>query len=298
MPEANQEAEKKSGEPEAKKGPSNLAIRLLTAAVGIPIILWMLYLAPPWVFSIFGVCASGIAAQELAAMTQKESRALRVWLILASATVTGVLVFLPTVEALSTLLFGVFVTGALALLVRPDPMETAARRMGWLIAGPIYVGGAVAAIAKLHHLPNGGTWVVLSMALAWGSDTGGYFAGRAFGKHKLYAKISPKKTIEGAIGGLAAVVGFAVVIHYLWLPALSVLHAVVLALVAGAIGQAGDLCISVIKRSTGVKDSGFIIPGHGGLLDRIDALMFTATVTLLYTHWVLELPTTVPVFWE
>ena len=69
---------------------------------------------------------------------------------------------------------------------------------------------------------------------------------------------------------------------------------VVLALVAGAIGQAGDLCVSVIKRSTGVKDSGVIVPGHGGLLDRIDALMFTASVTLLYAHWVLGLESTVP----
>lgn len=298
MPEkTEQTAEKPSGEP-APKGPSNLTIRLATAAVGIPIILWMLYMAPPWVFSIFALCASGIAAQELGAMTQKESRLLRAWLIFASVTATAVLVFVPTVEALSTLLFGVFVTGALALLVRPDPMETAARRMGWLIAGPIYVGGAVAAMAKLHHLPNGGTWVVLSMALAWGSDTGGYFAGRAFGKHKLYAKISPKKTIEGAIGGLAAVTGFALVIRSLWLPELSVVQAIVLALTAGAIGQAGDLCVSVIKRSTGVKDSGFIIPGHGGLLDRIDALMFTATVTLLFTHWVMGLEQTVPVFWR
>lgn len=303
MPEeTDQTPEKPSGETRggepAKKGPSNLAIRLATAAVGIPIILWMLYMAPPWVFSVFAVFASGIAAQELGAMTQKESRLLRVWLIFASVVVTAVLVFVPTAEALSTLLFGVFVTGALALLVRPDPMETAARRMGWLIAGPIYVGGAVAAIGKLHHLPNGGTWVVLSMALAWGSDTGGYFAGRAFGKHKLYAKISPKKTIEGAIGGLAAVTGFALAIRFLWLPELSVVEAIVLALTAGAIGQAGDLCVSVIKRSTGVKDSGFIIPGHGGLLDRIDALMFTATVTLLFAHWVMRLESTVPLLWQ
>ncbi|MCZ7686747.1 MAG: phosphatidate cytidylyltransferase [Sandaracinaceae bacterium] len=168
--------------------------------------------------------------------------------------------------------------------------------MGWLIAGPLYVGVAVGALAKLHHLDNGGTWVVLSMALAWGSDTGGYFAGRAFGRHKLYEKISPKKTVEGSIGGLAAVVAFALAMRALWIPELPWAHAVVLALVAGAVGQAGDLCISVIKRSMGVKDSGHIIPGHGGLLDRIDALMFTAIVTLLYAEWVLALPSRIPSF--
>ena len=276
------------------KGMSNLAVRLLTAAVGIPIILWMLYYAPAWVFSAFGVVAAGVGASELAGMTLKGERGLQAWMIAVTMLVTFVLAFVPEGEILTALVFGIVLTGALAVLVRPDPMSAASARMAWLIAGPLYIGGAVAAIAKLHHLPNGGTWVVLSMALAWGSDTGGYFAGRAFGKHKLYEKISPKKTIEGSIGGLVAIVLMTLAIHFLWLPSLSIVHAIVLALSAGAIGQAGDLCVSVIKRSTGVKDSGFIIPGHGGLLDRIDALMFTAAVTLLYAHWVLDLPSTLP----
>lgn len=277
-----------------QKGPSNLTLRLLTAAVGIPIILWMLYLAPAAVFSVFALAVSAVGARELAIMTMKEALALKVTLVLLSMAVTGVFVFSTRADVLLTCIFGVVLVGALAVLARPDPLSAASARMGWLIAGPLYVGGAIAAIAKLHHFENGGSWVVLSMALAWGSDTGGYFAGRAFGRHKLYEKISPKKTIEGSIGGLAAVVAFALVLKWLWIPALPWGHAVVLALVAGAVGQAGDLCISVIKRSTGVKDSGNLIPGHGGLLDRIDALMFTAVVTLLYAHWILGLPAEVP----
>lgn len=292
------EASEPSSKPEPsqpKKGMSNLALRLLTAAVGIPIILWMLFYADPFVFSAFGVVAAAVAATELAAMALDGERVLSTWLVLATAAANAVLTFVPTGEALTALLLGLFVMGPLVVLARPDPLERAALRMGWLIAGPIYIGGAIAAIAKLHHLvEGGGTWVVLAMALAWGSDTGGYFAGRAFGKHKLYEKISPKKTIEGSIGGLAAVVAMALVVHFLWLPSLTPVHAVVLALVAGATGQAGDLCVSVIKRSTGVKDSGWIIPGHGGLLDRIDALMFTAAVTLAYTTWVLRLAAETP----
>ncbi len=292
------EASEPSSQPEPsqpKKGMSNLALRLLTAAVGIPIILWMLFYAEPFVFSAFGVFAAAVAATELAAMALEGERVLSIWLVIATAAANAVLTFAPTGEALTALLLGLFVMGPLVVLARPDPLEKAALRMGWLIAGPIYIGGAIAAIAKLHHLvEGGGTWVVLAMALAWGSDTGGYFAGRAFGKHKLYEKISPKKTIEGSIGGLAAVVAMALAVHFLWLPSLTPLHAVVLALVAGATGQAGDLCVSVIKRSTGVKDSGWIIPGHGGLLDRIDALMFTAAVTLAYTTWVLRLAAATP----
>lgn len=281
--------------PEKKKGLPNLAVRLLTAAVAIPAILWMLFLAPWWVFSCFTVVAAGAGGVELAGMTLAGQRPLQVWMVVATMAVTAIITFVPTVEALITLILGLFVVGPLVTLVRPAPLEKAGGRMAWLIAGPIYIGGAVASIALLHHLAQGGgTWVVLAMSFAWGSDTGGYFAGKALGKHKLYELISPKKTIEGAIGGLVAVVGFGLAIRFLWLPELSVLHVVVLALVAGATGQAGDLCVSVIKRSTGVKDSGVLIPGHGGLLDRIDALMFTSAVTLLYTHWVLGLESTVP----
>lgn len=283
---------------EEKKGLPNLAVRLLTAAVGIPIILWMLFWAPTKaIFSLVGVGFSLIGALELSGMVIREKAALKVWLVVATMSVTAVLTFAPTAEALVALLFGVVMTGALAALAWPDPLGEASGRMGWLIAGPLYIGGGLAAIAKLHHLDDGGTWVVLSMALAWGSDTGGYFAGKAFGRHKLYEKISPKKTIEGSIGGLATVVAFALVIKWLWLPSLPWIHAVVLALVAGVVGQAGDLCISVIKRSTGVKDTGHIIPGHGGLLDRIDALMFTAPTTLLYATLLLDVRARVPVLW-
>jgi phosphatidate cytidylyltransferase len=134
----------------------------------------------------------------------------------------------------------------------------------------------------LHGLPHGGSWVFLSMMLAWLSDTGAYFAGKYLGKHKLYPKLSPKKTVEGSVGGLA---GSAVgaTIASLWLiPGLPLGQALLLALFGGALGQAGDLFESLLKRSTGVKDSGRVLPGHGGLLDRVDALMFTASATYLY----------------
>jgi phosphatidate cytidylyltransferase len=121
------------------------------------------------------------------------------------------------------------------------------------------------------------------MGLAWGSDTGAYFAGRFFGKHKLAPRVSPSKTIEGAVGGMAASILVAVIWQVVWLHnELPLWHAVVLAAIANVFGQSGDLVESLIKRSTGVKDSGSILPGHGGLLDRIDALMFTATACLLY----------------
>jgi phosphatidate cytidylyltransferase len=97
--------------------------------------------------------------------------------------------------------------------------------------------------------------------------------------------VSPKKTVEGAIGGLGGSILGALCAHFWYLPSIPLVHAVALAIVAGALGQAGDLSESLIKRSTGVKDSGQIVPGHGGILDRVDALLVTSAVVFLYTLW-------------
>jgi phosphatidate cytidylyltransferase len=122
------------------------------------------------------------------------------------------------------------------------------------------------------------------MAITFGQDTGAYFAGRFLGRHKLYEKISPKKTIEGAVGGLVTAVGFALAFRA-YAPGLSDLTGADVALLGGGgavLGMVGDLFESLLKRSSGVKDSGALIPGHGGVLDRIDALLFVGPFVHLY----------------
>lgn len=273
--------------PKPKSRMSNLASRLATAAVFVPLLLWLLYLAPGWSFLILVFVAIVVASAELFAMTMPGARLAQAWGVVASLGVASVVLFLQRADVLVGTMGALVVAGFLVSLVQPEPIERAAQRMGWAIAGPLYTGGLIATLALLHQQEHGGSWVVLAMMFAWLSDTGGYFAGRAFGKHKLYEKVSPKKTIEGAIGGLGGSVAGALLAHFWFLPVLPLLDGVILAVVAGAIGQAGDLCESLIKRSVGVKDSGSILPGHGGLLDRIDALVFTGAVTWAYVAWVL-----------
>jgi phosphatidate cytidylyltransferase len=143
----------------------------------------------------------------------------------------------------------------------------------------------MASLALVRDFNPTGAWVFLTMALAWGSDTAAYFVGRKFGKTKLAPRISPKKTLEGSAGGLAASVLGALAMSF-FLPGLSPIDAIALGILAGAAGQAGDLLVSVLKRSSGVKDSGGILPGHGGILDRVDALAFTAPATWAYGHFI------------
>jgi phosphatidate cytidylyltransferase len=263
----------------------NLGVRVATAAVGIPILLWMLYLGPAEGFALFCGAIAALTGRELGRMTHPEDAWGRAWMVLAPAGLMLTWRFAPELRetALALLVLG----GALGTLLRPTPIDTAARRMGWAIAGPLYLGFSIALVASIHTFPRGGSWVVLTMVLAWVSDTGAFVTGRFAGRTPLYPTVSPNKTVEGALGGLAAITVVALVFGQTLLPDLGVMHALLLALGAGALGQAGDLCVSVLKRSTGVKDAGRILPGHGGFLDRIDALMFTAMSTFLYLRWVL-----------
>jgi phosphatidate cytidylyltransferase len=226
-------------------------------------------------------------------------RVLQAWGIVAT-TLVGLLFYGVSSPAYAGSLLPLFPFLLLAILCgsllvslqSPVPSDAAGLRMAWLVAGPIYVGALTSSVASLHALPRGGQWVVLSMMLAWFADTGGYFAGRflggkLFGPRKMSPNISPNKTWEGAMGGVLGALLGSLLAHFWYLPELPLIGAISLALVAGPLGICGDLVESLIKRSTGSKDSGWIVPGHGGLIDRIDALMFTATTTLLYVHLVL-----------
>lgn len=264
----------------------NTFARLATALVGIPILLYLMFWAPSWAFSAVVLACIARAAHETMRMTVVGVPHLH-WIGVASTTAfAGVLIFVPTLPAIATAIFGVGALGALAALSAPEPNDVAGVRLAWLIAGPFYVGGLLSSVGALHHVEHGGEWVLLAMWIAWASDTGAYFAGRFFGKHKLAPRVSPSKTVEGSIGGLMGSLTGGLAAHFWFLPDLPLVHAIALALVGGALGQAGDLVESLIKRSTKVKDSGSILPGHGGLLDRVDALMFTATTCVLYNLWV------------
>ncbi|MFO7885708.1 MAG: phosphatidate cytidylyltransferase [Desulfobacteraceae bacterium] len=151
----------------------------------------------------------------------------------------------------------------------------------------VYIPLVLALLVLLRNSENGALFVLWLWIIIGVSDTGAFYVGRNFGRHFLAPRVSPKKTVEGALGGLGAAVVSGVIFSLLFLPDISFFTAAVFALTAAAAGQTGDLFESAMKRSCSIKDSGKILPGHGGLLDRLDGLLFAVPIAYGFKVFIL-----------
>ncbi|MEO8706080.1 MAG: phosphatidate cytidylyltransferase [Kofleriaceae bacterium] len=283
----------------------NLAQRFLVAVVAVPILLLLLSYnrhEPTWAVIFL---ASLIAMREFFAMTlpkQDIPAALGMgalacaafyWLdpmTLAQFTSAPKLLQGAVVASSAIVMVLAVVVPMLYFLFRFRDIPTVAARITATITGIVYAGFLATFLAMLKRLTAGGETlafanaipVVLVLVVAWLADTGGYFAGRFLGKAKLYEAVSPKKTWAGAYGGIAGSILGVAVIKLFYPSVLTWPDVFLIAIPGGILGQMGDLAESLIKRSVGVKDSGALLPGHGGLLDRIDAVLFIAPYVYLY----------------
>ena len=155
-----------------------------------------------------------------------------------------------------------------------------------LLTGCLYGGVGMLALSALRLREDGFWWAFAALVITWLNDTMAYFAGRFLGRRKLYPAVSPNKTWEGFLGGLLGSVVGLFILRAVAFPVLTVVDCLVLGVLGGLLGPMGDLCESMLKRAYGVKDSSRLVPGHGGMLDRIDALLFNAPLVFLYVTFV------------
>ena len=175
-------------------------------------------------------------------------------------------------------------------LLRRAQEEKAFIGWAWTVAGILYLGWLLSHLVALRDLDGGRNWVFLALFVTFASDTMAFITGRTLGRHRLAPNISPGKTWEGTIGGVLGAI-FASLFFTLPTPLhtdLNWIQAVLLGLLISIFGQLGDLVESLFKRNMGVKDSGKLIPGHGGVLDRMDSVVFAGIVVYYYVVWVMQ----------
>jgi phosphatidate cytidylyltransferase len=255
--------------------------RVISALILLPIGLvliwiggWPLYIALAFIFSL--------AALEFTQLMKLGNFSPNVVFAIAFVLVLLVAVAIPNLAQFTQPAIAFLLIAALTWQMRH---REGAPIADWAlaVAGGIYLGTAGEYFILLRQLPNGERWLLLALAGTWLADSGAFFVGRQIGKHKMTPGLSPKKSWEGLVGG--AVFGFVLNALLAWAFGLPPLAGAMLGLIGALVGTLGDLSISMDKRQVGAKDSGHIIPGHGGVLDRLDSLLFTVIVSYYFIVW-------------
>lgn len=261
--------------------------RLVSAAIMVPVIAAAAWFGGPWFLALM-IVVVGLGAYEFARMGVLAGHQVVPWVSVAIAVAFALERGLSRGHMQGAVL-------ALALLGTTvwyvTHFRTPTRLESWAITlgAGVYVGFLASHMIALRQLENGLGWLALAVVTMWLSDTGAYAVGRLLGRHKMAPVLSPKKTWEGAAGGLLSAVVFAVLLAALvGIPAE---HGVAIGLLVGLFCPFGDLGISMFKRQVGIKDTGNCIPGHGGMLDRLDTLVFIAPLAYYYATLVARVAT-------
>ncbi len=257
---------------------------MITALILLPVIILTILKGGPLGFACLVSFFTVIGMHEYYRMALP-GRTLEAW---CAAACSGLLIFVPLLgeERLALAgITGLFLAFALLFLFRIRNIADAARDIAYASLGFLYIPVLLMHLVMLRQTAFGWQWLLVIMLIVMTNDSAAYYTGSAFGKHRLYPLVSPKKSIEGALGGLIGSIGGTMLAKFTFFPQLSITDVVVTAISIGILGQTGDLFESLLKRSFGVKDSGNSIPGHGGVLDRLDSIIFAAPAMYYYVRF-------------
>ncbi|HUM16216.1 MAG TPA: phosphatidate cytidylyltransferase [Candidatus Nitrosotalea sp.] len=279
----------RSPEVTAPAGGSALVRRLLSTLVLLPLFLWMVVDGPRWLLGAVMVLAGALGQWEFTGMFERAGiRTFRRLGLLGGSLVTASFA-LPISEraTLTAVVLALLAAG----LFRREAGRAAWEPVAVTLLGICYVNWLLGYTFWLRELPEGVAWVLLLVSVTWLGETAAYVVGSTLGRHKLAPSVSPRKTIEGALAQLVASVLAALGARAWFFPGLSIESAIVVGLLLGVVGQVGDLIESGVKRSLDTKDTGRLIPGHGGMLDRVDSLLVNTPVLFYYATYARTLGT-------
>lgn len=260
--------------------------RLITALWGIPLVVLAVWFSKPeYLFPLFTLLAMVYGLLSLYEFYRITGVSKNMPLTVFGLAWTLLFIIRPHsdyAQSLPVLLASGVILSLVMLIFLPRKDDTFSN-WAWMIAGTFYIGWLISLLVTVR-LDSGRNWLYLILLVTFASDSAAYFIGKAFGRHKLAANISPGKTQEGAIAGVCAALIVSLLFTLdtpLQLP-ITYGQAIILGILISVFGQMGDLAESLLKRTTGVKDSGNLMPGHGGLLDRIDSIVFAGAVVYLF----------------
>lgn len=265
-------------------------VRVLSAAVLVALLVVTIWWLPPWATVALAAVAASVAAVELGALVRHLGIDVPAYWMGETAALGALAVALAGTsiadDRLPALaLLAIAVSAGATTLATTAPGLNAVARPAMMLLAAAYIGAPLGTLAwiRMTSGPAAVTWLLAVIAL---SDSAQYYTGRAFGRHRLAPVVSPGKTVEGAIGG-AVVAAIAGGLLAAWaLPPLAPAAAALLALLLAGLGMTGDLFKSLLKRSAGVKDSSTLIPGHGGVLDRVDAYLFAGPAFYIFLRFI------------
>jgi phosphatidate cytidylyltransferase len=263
---------------------------VITAIAALPFLIFLVYKGGHWFFGLVtAACFLSLYEYFRIAFPSQINPAIRMILLGISFCVAGTMLLCAhraTYPMVTILLSVNLIVCAMFSLTRfkSDPMIL--QNVATQVLGMIYIALSLSFLIMIRESPDGMIWIFWILGIIFAGDVGAFYVGRQFGQHKLCPSVSPGKTVEGAIGGLAANILLGIIGKF-FLPELPWGQSILMAICIGMSGQIGDLFESEFKRTTGVKDSGVILPGHGGILDRIDALLFAAPVAFLFKKFIL-----------
>jgi phosphatidate cytidylyltransferase len=260
-----------------------MAARLASASLGVPLLVLAVWYGPPWITLAAALAAAlgtwefcGLAAAAGARPLRLPAVALSVALV-AGAYRDGDLL-------ISILGAGLLVS--LAWVLARGVREGALADWALTLGGALYPGLPLALAVLMRSLEGGRDWLLFTLLATFAADSGAFFVGRLLGRHPLAPTISPRKTWEGAVGGLAGAVGASLALNAVLLLPFGLWQTLLVGAAIGGVAQAGDLAQSLLKRAAGVKEAGWLIPGHGGILDRLDSVVFTLVLMYHLARWV------------
>lgn len=260
--------------------------RVVTGIVCIPVVVAAIWFGMPW-FTILVVVCSIIGSMEFYGMTIKK----RVSFPAIFGTVWSVLFVISPhfqYDFVTEALIATAILVPLISMLFQRQKEGAFASWAWTIAGIFYVGWLMSHLVGIRNLEYGRNWMFLAIFANFACDTIAFFVGRALGKNKLAPDISPRKTWEGAIGGFfGAIAACFILFPFITLP-IGYVGIAVTGVLIGIFAQVGDLVESLLKRNSGVKDASNLLPGHGGILDRLDSIAFTGVVIYYYIVWAIQ----------